>query len=394
MQKRILVLLLSAVKFTHIMDVMIMMPLSDIFMKEFGIKASQFSYLISSYAIGAFFSSLLGVFTLDYFGRRQSLLFVYGGFTISTFFCGWADSYEALLALRFVTGIFGGLIGALALAIVSDLYSFKQRGKAIGILMAAFSAASALGVPFGLYFAAVYTWSFPFYFLAAIGLVLFIWMYFIMPEMMAHTEQEKRSIRQTVQDIVQDSNQTRALWLGVFLVLGHFLVIPFITPSMVRNVGFEQYQISYIYLAGGILTIVTGPLIGWITDRYGALRTFFVVVVLSFIPVLFITNMGPTAIPVALIVTSLFFVLGSGRMIAPNTMITAAVGPKTRGSFMSVKSALQQLSVAMASLIAGAIVYVNEEGQLDNYYYVGFLSIAFCLLAMWIAPKLKVASGN
>ncbi len=394
MQKRILILLLSAVKFTHIMDVMIMMPLSDIFMKEFGIKASQFSYLISSYAIGAFLSSLLGVFTLDYFGRRQSLLFVYGGFTISTFFCGWADSYEALLALRFVTGIFGGLIGALALAIVSDLYSFKQRGKAIGILMAAFSAASALGVPFGLYFAAVYTWSFPFYFLAAIGLVLFVWMYFIMPEMMAHTEQEKRSIRQTVQDIVKDSNQVRALWLGVFLVLGHFLVIPFITPSMVRNVGFEQYQISYIYLAGGILTIVTGPLIGWITDRYGALRTFFVVVVLSFIPVLFITNMGPTAIPVALIVTSLFFVLGSGRMIAPNTMITAAVGPKTRGSFMSVKSALQQLSVAMASLIAGAIVYVNEEGQLDNYYYVGFLSIAFCLLAMWLAPKLKVASGN
>jgi len=394
MKKRMLVLLLSAVKFTHIMDVMIMMPLSDIFMKEFGIRASQFSYLISSYAIGAFLSSLLGVFTLDYFGRRQSLLFVYGGFTISTFFCGWAGSYESLLGLRFITGIFGGLIGALALAIVSDLYSFKQRGKAIGILMAAFSAASALGVPFGLYFAAVFTWSFPFYFLAAIGAILFVLMYFVMPEMKAHTEIEKRSITRTVKDIVHDSNQVRALWLGVFLVLGHFLIIPFITPSMVRNVGFEQYQISYIYLAGGVLTIVTGPLIGWITDRYGALRTFFVVVLLSFVPVLFITHMGPTSIPIALVYTSLFFVLGSGRMIAPNTMITAAVGPETRGSFMSVKSALQQLSVAVASLVAGAIVFVNEAGNLDHYYYVGYLSIAFCLLAMWIAPKLKVASGN
>jgi len=363
-------------------------------MKEFGIRASQFSYLISSYAIGAFLSSLLGVFTLDYFGRRQSLLFVYGGFTISTFFCGWAGSYESLLGLRFITGIFGGLIGALALAIVSDLYSFKQRGKAIGILMAAFSAASALGVPFGLYFAAVFTWSFPFYFLAAIGAILFVLMYFVMPEMKAHTEIEKRSITRTVKDIVHDSNQVRALWLGVFLVLGHFLIIPFITPSMVRNVGFEQYQISYIYLAGGVLTIVTGPLIGWITDRYGALRTFFVVVLLSFVPVLFITHMGPTSIPIALVYTSLFFVLGSGRMIAPNTMITAAVGPETRGSFMSVKSALQQLSVAVASLVAGAIVFVNEAGNLDHYYYVGYLSIAFCLLAMWIAPKLKVASGN
>jgi predicted MFS family arabinose efflux permease len=376
------------------MDVMIMMPLSDIFMKEFGIRASQFSFLISSYAIGAFLSSLLGVFTLDFFGRRQSLLFVYGGFTISTFFCGWAGSYEALLGIRFVTGIFGGLIGALALAIVSDLYSFKERGKAIGILMAAFSAASALGVPFGLYFAAVYSWSFPFYFLAAAGLLLFTMIYFTMPEMEAHTLQEKRSIRRTITDIIDDSNQVRALWLGVFLVLGHFLVIPFITPSMVRNVGFEQYQISYIYLAGGILTIVTGPLIGWITDRYGALKTFFVVVVLSFVPVIFITHMGPTSIPVALIVTSAFFVLGSGRMISPNTMITAAVGPKTRGSFMSVKSALQQLSVAVASLVAGAIVFVNEAGELDHYYYVGYLSIGFCLLAMWLAPKLKVASGN
>jgi len=394
MQKRILVLLLSAVKFTHIMDVMIMMPLSDIFMKEFGIRASQFSFLISSYAIGAFLSSLLGVFTLDFFGRRQSLLFVYGGFTISTFFCGWAGSYEALLSIRFVTGIFGGLIGALALAVVSDLYSFKERGKAIGILMAAFSAASALGVPFGLYFAAVYSWSFPFYFLAGVGLLLFTMIYFTMPEMKAHTLQAKRSIRQTITDITGDSNQLRALALGVVLVLGHFLVIPFITPSMVRNVGFEQYQISYIYLAGGILTIVTGPLIGWITDRYGALKTFFVVVLLSFVPVIFITHMGSTSIPIALIVTSAFFVLGSGRMISPNTMITAAVGPQTRGSFMSVKSALQQLSVAVASLIAGAIVFVNEAGELDHYYYVGYLSIGFCLLAMWLAPKLKVASGN
>jgi len=176
--------------------------------------------------------------------------------------------------------------------------------------------------------------------------------------------------------------------------MGHFLVIPFITPSLVRNVGFEQYQISYIYLAGGILTIFTGPLIGWVTDRFGAMKTFFIVVILSFIPVLLITQMGPTPIPAALIVTSLFFVLGSGRMIAPNTMITAAVGPKTRGSFMSVKSALQQLSVAAASLIAGAIVFVNEAGRLDNYEYVGYLSIIFCLLSMWLAPKLKVAKGN
>lgn len=376
------------------MDVMIMMPLSDIFLADFGINTTQFSYLVASYAVGAFLSSIAGVFTLDRFGRKKALLIVYLGFTIGTLMCGLAWDYPTLLSMRFITGLFGGIIGALALSIVSDLYSFKERGKAIGVLMAAFSAASALGVPAGLYFAAIYTWSIPFYFLGCMGVVLLIMAYFLMPEMNEHLKDKMPSPRQTIKNLTSDINQINALSLGIILVIGHFIIIPFITPYMTRNVGFEQYQISYIYLIGGILTIFTGPIIGRLTDKYGALRTFYVIVVLSFAPVILITHIGQVPIYVALLITSLFFVLGSGRMISPNTMITAAVGPSNRGSFMSVKSALQQLAIALASIVSGMIVYVNEEGSLSNYNYVGYLSVGFCIFAMFIAPKLRIAKGN
>ena len=394
MRKQAVVLLLAAINFTHIMDVMIMMPLSDIFLVDFGINTTQFSYLVSSYAIGAFCSSILGAFTLDRFGRKKALLFVYTGFTIGTLMCGLAWSYYTLLSMRFITGVFGGIIGALALSIVSDLYSFEERGKAIGVLMAAFSAASALGVPAGLYFAAIYTWSIPFYFLGIMGLILLTVAYFIMPSMSEHVVETTPSPRMTLSNLFGDSNQVNALLLGIILVIGHFIIIPFITPYMTRNVGFEQYQISYIYLIGGVLTIFTGPLIGRITDRFGALRTFFVIVVLSFIPVILITHIGEVPIYLALIITSLFFVLGSGRMIAPNTMITATVGSSNRGSFMSIKSAFQQLAIAMASVVSGWIVFVDEGGSLSNYNYVGYLSVLFCIIAMFIAPKLKVVKGN
>ena len=394
MGKQAVVFLLAAVNFTHIMDVMIMMPLSDIFMEDFDIDASSFSYLVAAYAFGAFLSSIIGVFLLDRFDRRKSLLFIYTGFVIGTLLCGLAWSYWSLLIVRFVTGIFGGIIGALALSIISDLYSFKERGKAIGILMAAFSAASALGVPAGLYFAALNGWKIPFLFLAVLGALLLVVAYFIMPKMEDHIEAIRPKPKKVIRMIRTDRNQINALFLGVILVMGHFIIIPFITPYMTRNVGFEQYQISYIYLIGGVLTIFSGPLIGRITDRFGALRTFYVVVVLSFIPVLILTNLGPTPIPWALVVTSLFFILGSGRMISPNTMITASVGPSNRGSFMSVKSALQQLAIALSSIISGAIVYINDEGMMSNYSYVGFLSVLFCIFAMLIAPKLRVAKGN
>ncbi len=195
--------------------------------------------------------------------------------------CGLAWDYPTLLSMRFITGLFGGIIGALALSIVSDLYSFKERGKAIGVLMAAFSAASALGVPAGLYFAAIYTWSIPFYFLGCMGVVLLIMAYFLMPEMNEHLKDKMPSPRQTIKNLTSDINQINALSLGIILVIGHFIIIPFITPYMTRNVGFEQYQISYIYLIGGILTIFTGPIIGRLTDKYGALRTFYVIVCAS-----------------------------------------------------------------------------------------------------------------
>ena len=145
--ERIIVISLAAINFTHIMDSMIMMPLGDIFMRLFEIGPGQFSLLVSSYAIAAFLSSLLAVFYLDTFDRKRGLLIIYAGFTFGTILCGFAPSYPFLLAIRFTTGLFGGVIGAMALSIISDVFPFERRGKAMGYLMAGFSGAAALGVP-------------------------------------------------------------------------------------------------------------------------------------------------------------------------------------------------------------------------------------------------------
>ena len=117
MQERSLILFtLATVNFTHIVDSMLIMPLGDIFIELFDLSASEYSYLVSSYAIAAFGSSLIGVFLLDRFDRKKALIFIYTGFAIGTFLCAFAESYIALLLLRFGTGLFGGMIGALVLS--------------------------------------------------------------------------------------------------------------------------------------------------------------------------------------------------------------------------------------------------------------------------------------
>jgi predicted MFS family arabinose efflux permease len=392
-KEKFILYILASVNFTHVMDVMIMMPLGDVFMETFSISPKQFSLLVSSYAIAAFCSSIIAVSYLDTFDRRNALLLMYGGMVIGTILCATSTSYEMLLALRFVTGFFGGVIGALALSVVSDVFEFERRGKAMGTLMAGFSAAAALGVPVGLYLADVFNWRIPFLIIGGVGVILWFLIFFRFPKMIGHFSQLNlnRSLFRILRSILGNRNQRNALVLGIVLVLGHFIIIPFIAPYMTRNVGFTQREISYIYFVGGTLTVFSSPYFGLLTDRHGVQRVFRALVFISIIPVIAITHMPRVAIPVALIATSIFFVVGSGRMIPPQTLITAAVGKENRGSFMAVKSALQQLGVALAAAISGMIVSLNEStGELDNYHFVGYLSIAICLFAIYLATKISV----
>jgi MFS transporter, DHA1 family, inner membrane transport protein len=391
----VLVGLLALVQFTNIVDAMIVMPMGNIFMELFEINASQLSLLVASYAFGAFASSIAGSVYLDRFDRKRSLLFLYTGFSLGTLLCAFAPGYWSLLWIRFVTGLFGGMLGALVLSIVSDAFSFSRRGKAIGIVTAAFSAASALGVPTGLFLADRLGWQAPFLFLGITGFAILTLIALYLPSLDKHLEGSvRRNLWATFGYILKDANQSRALLLGLVIVLGHFMIIPFITPYMIRNVGFTQGEITFIYLLGGGVTLFSSPLVGKLTDRYGAIKVLKIAMPLSFVPVLLLTHLGAVSVSVGLLVTTLFFILGTGRMIPPNTLITAAVGPQGRGSFMSLKSALQQLAIGSSSLISGSIVRVGEQGQFVNYPWVGFLSIAICLMALWIAPKLKIASGN
>ncbi len=372
------------------------MPLGDIFIKLFDINAQEYSFLVAAYAIGAVVSSIAAFLVLDRVDRKSALLFLYAGWSVGTLLCGLADSYFLLVALRFVTGAFGGVIGALAYAVVSDLYLFKERGRAMGILVGAFSAASALGVPFGLYLAATYSWRVPFLALGGLGLFVLILIFLKFPSIRTHIDEatESPSIKRTIQLLISDKNQLNALLLGMVLILGHFIIIPFISPNMIRNVGFSQMDVTWIFLFGGLAMVFTAPLVGRLTDKIGVMKVFTIAVILSFIPTIVITHMDAHPVWYALIFTTMFFVFASSRMIPANTMITASVGTENRGSFMSMKSALQQGAIALASLIAGQIVYIGDDNLYHRYEYLAYISIVFCLVSIWLCSRLKVAKGN
>lgn len=388
-----LLFILAALQFTNIVDFMIMMPLGDVLMKLFKIGPQQFSVIVSAYTISAGISGFLGAFLIDRFDRKVALKYIYLGFTIGTFACGLAPNYEMLVLARIFTGMFGGIIGALVISIVSDIIPVERRSTAMGVVTAAFSVASVLGVPGSLYIANLYSWHIPFFVLGGISSILLVASLYIIPSIKAHLDLPRKSPKQLLTMLRDSPNQQKALLFMFLLVMGQFSVIPFITPYMIRNVGLTQGTIPFIYLVGGGLTIFSSPLIGKLADKYGRQRIFVFGAAFSIIPLLIITNLVPIPIYFVLTITGIFFISITGRMIPAMSLMTSIVKPENRGSFMSMSSSVQQLSAGAAAFISGNIVIQGTNG-LQNYNYVGYLAVAATLVAIFMSYKLKTLEGR
>ncbi|MCI5080695.1 MAG: MFS transporter [Saprospiraceae bacterium] len=390
-KERILLFILAVVQFSHIIDFMIIMPLGSQLMNIFGINPRQFSLIVSVYAFSAFLFGFISAMFIDRFDRKTALIFNYIGFTIGTLACSMADTYEFLLISRAVTGAFGGVLAALVLAIVGDVIPLQRRGAAMGIVMTAFSVASVVGVPAGIYLAALNGWWFPFRLVGIISSVVAVIMYFILPKMQGHLQDKatRPNPFRTIYNIFSNQNQALALLFSITLMFGHFTIIPFIAPYMQLNVGFTDIQVSYIYAVGGTLTVFLLPLMGRLSDQFGHLRIFTIASIFALFSIYMITTLPEVSIVIALCVTSSYFVVSSGRSVPATTMITAVVKSENRGSFMSVRTSINEMALAVSSFVAGYIITENPDGSLNNYVYVGYIAIGMSLIAILVAGRLR-----
>ena len=394
-KERIILIILASLNFTHILDFMIMMPLGNYLMPHFHISARFFSWIVASYPITACVSGLIAAFYVDQFDRKKVLMFAYTGFLIGTFCCGIAPDQYFLMAARILTGFFGGLIGAQVLSIIADTFPYEKRGRAMGTIFMAFSIASVFGVPFSLYLANQYSWHAPFLFIAILGVPIIGFIFKFLPAMQSHIEEReegsgryKPDVRKILGDMFNNRSQVIALLLSGFLMMGHFLIIPFINPYMEFNMGFSKNSTPMIYMVGGVCALISSSIIGRLADKHGKFRVFSICLVLSVIPIFFITNMPLIPFYAVLCIFGFWFTFSTGRNIPAQAMISTVVNPAQRGQFMSFNSSFQQLYTGFASVITGLIVTQDDRGRILHYNWVGYLSVAIVFGTLFLGRQL------
>lgn len=389
--ERLLLFILAAVQFTHIMDFMIIMPLGPQFMRAFGITPTQFGLLVSVYSFSAGALGFAAGFFMDKFDRKRALLVFYSGFIVGTLCCALAPNYFTLLLARIVAGAFGGVAASIVLAIVGDVVPFERRGAAMGVIMTSFSLASILGLPIGLKLAGWFSWHAPFLLLVGLGLLIATAAWRILPALPPHHHPSTHAAWDQMRRILSQTNHHRAFALIAVLSAGSALIYPYLTPSMVTNAGLPESQMWLIYALGGITTLLTSPYFGKMADRLGKLRVFTWLALLSAIPTLLIANLVPVPVWIVLTVTTSYMIFTSGRFVPAMAMITASVEPRYRGGFMSVNSAVQQIAAGLATSVAALLVSSDAQGRIVGFPRAGWLALAMIVAAVYLIRQLRVA---
>lgn len=388
--EKVLLFLLASINFTHILDFMIMMPLGNYLMPYFKISPQQFTMLVAAYTLSAGVSGFIAAFYVDRYDRKKILLVGYAGFLAGTFACGFAPTYHLLLGARLLAGVFGGLIGAQVLSIVSDVFTYERRGAAMGAVMSSFSIASTIGVPFALYLANIFSWHWPFLLVGFLGIILLPLINKYVPRMDAHILIKKDDVSKwdVLKTVWHSPKQRMALLFSGLIMMGHFLIIPFINPYLEFNNGYSKTQTPMVYLVGGIAAFFAANTLGKISDRFGKLKVFTICILLSLPLVIIITMLPRISFSIVLILFAVWFILATGRGVAAQALVSNVVEPQKRGSFMSFNSSLQQLGTAAASLIAGFVVISGSGGKIFRYEWLGYLSVLILLLCAFLGYKI------
>lgn len=381
--QKFLIAILAFLQFTIILDFMILSPLGAILIPALKITTAQFGAVVSGYAISAGISGFLAAGFADKYDRKKLLLFFYGGFIIGTFLCGIAPNYEFLLAARIVTGLFGGVIGSIVFAILTDVFVLQQRGRVMGYLQTAFAASQVLGLPAGLYLSTRWGWHMPFMMIVAISLLAGIFIVLYMKPVDEHLAlQTEKKAYLHLWHTVQVPRYLLAFAATALLSIGGFMIMPFASAFTVNNLGIHQDQLPIIYLVTGIASIVIGPLVGRASDTWGKFGVFVFGSLMSMVMVLIYTNMGISSLSVVILVNTLMFIGIFSRMIPSQALMSAIPTPANRGAFMSVGSSLQQLAGGLGSIIAGLIVVQEADGRLLHFDTIGYVMVGLTLLTL------------
>jgi len=365
--------LLFGVSLLGEVDYQIIPPLLPLLATGFRISPGYAGRAVTVYSLSAAFAILLFGFLSDHVGRKPFIQLGLLGFSGVTFLSSWAGSIHIFLLTRFLAGITAGAFASCVTSYAADYFQYGQRGRAIGILSAAYFAAAIIGIPSAILLSSIWGWQKIYWINSGLALILGLLVIRLLPDCPSLLVSTTGTALHRLKDLPLAMKpyfirKDMVALLAVSLLSSGSMVrfITYLGSHLHHDLHLTMKQVSGVFLWCGLASLAAAPLSGLLSDRFGKKN------LLVFGGVMLAVCM--VSIPALSWGRWLWIGLASTgaamafRMAPLLALLTEMASPSERGTLLAVRNTLSQLGIATISL-ASSYCYLYK-----GYQGVGWLT--------------------
>lgn len=396
LKERIIIFTLWLIIFASSSQFLIIAPILPQIGEELSISDSQLGWLVTSYALFLALFALLAGPVSDKIGRRRILVIGSISMFAALLLHAFVYDFISMLVVRALAGAAGGILTGACVAYVGDYFPPNRRGWANGWMATGSAAGQVLGIPLGSFLAEITGFRSPFVGFSVIMLVAMALVLTNLPQPEVRRDLRKLSIKGSFKGYFMLLQQRSTLLIAtayglMYLSLAIFI---FYLPSFLTTLcGFTGFELSLLFLIGGIASVIGAPWAGKLSDRIGRKNIILVSSIGLFITMI-ITSLYVDNFYKAYSMFFVFMLLTSARLGPFRALVTESTTAAHRGKLMSLSISLGQFGMAAGGVIAG-FVYA-EYGFWLNTILSGLAVLAFGVL-VWRTieePSLAVATDS
>lgn len=379
----------------------IMAPLLPMMERELGVSEELLGLIVGIYSIALGISALFAGSLSDRVGRRRILKIGSLIMAISLLLHVFAINFQWLLVLRLMAGISGGLLTGSCVSYVRDYFPYKQRGKANGIIITGSATGQILGIPAGILLANQFGFASPFLILGGLMLLSFLLIHGFVPQPLTINSADQERVRfkeafiQYVGLIRRPVYQKASLgYIFMFFSVTTYLI--YFPKWMEATKGAKGVDMAFVFLLGGVASLVGGPIAGWLSDKVGrksvTITTSLIMAGAMGTSLFFLLDVMAVSIIFFLVMLCL-----SGRSIAFQSGVSDITAENTRGKAMNLMIAIGQIGMAGGASLAGT-VYHHFGFEANTILAISAsLAMAGVVMGKWLEspePKALVHQGQ
>lgn len=334
--------------------------------KDVGTTTAKVSLSISSYFIGLAIGQISYGPVIDRFGRKQPLYFGLTGFIIACIGCMMAHSVEALIILRFLQALAGGVAGIGAFAMVRDFFPVKESAKIFSMLLLIIGISPLIAPSAGGLIAAALGWQWVFIVLIIIVVIMMFLIYFFLPEGHQPDPTVSLSIKpivKTFYGILKNRQFITCVLTGSFSFTTLFIYVAGAPVIFMDIFKMDNKHFSLIFTLLSCCFLASSQVNIWLLKRFQSIQIFRTALMLQIfisIIILVFTISGITSLASTVILFIL--VLSCISSIMPNA--TAMALAPFKQNIGSASALMGFLQLGISSIISSLVGLLNTKTML------------------------------